>query len=343
MVATFPNYDFDRAPSNCDSGGLTEVEDVQCSWFRIHQLLQEPGESKTTHVDIEAALLQFSETVQSIMSNTSSNYNVGRMYFGLLAIGLAALLCLPATYKLLSKYRHAGTFLAVSIFSYGGMMFASSYVEEEQQFWYWIITAWTFYLHVRWSARQMVPRVIVARSWQGDRSMASVIRAAAPIGLVICNRILRRWNQTGQKFAAESDIARTFFQPHQNILWALVVLTYADTCLHLIRSMSVSVIWLFSAVTTTVIAFIFKLNFVASDSPELLGGSFLGPVGNGRVSLVVQARLAFCGIAWLVLYSIIMRRGTQTRFDAQKGKFRVFQVPMTDYSDSAHSVKYCLA
>lgn len=34
---------------------------------------------------------------------------------------------------------------------YGIMMFASSYVEEEQHFWYWATTAWLMLLWVKWS------------------------------------------------------------------------------------------------------------------------------------------------------------------------------------------------
>lgn len=33
---------------------------------------------------------------------------------------------------------------------YGIMMFASSYVEEEQHFWYWATTAWLMLLWLKW-------------------------------------------------------------------------------------------------------------------------------------------------------------------------------------------------
>lgn len=261
--------------------------------------------------EAESALLHFSRTAQSVMSSTSGNYDVTRLSLGLSACGIAALIILPSTYKLLSRFRHAGTFLMFSVLAYGAMMFASSYVEEEQQFWYWIATGWTFYLHVK----SFAPAA-------GRRPLVLSISSAGSVGLAITHRLLRRWNQTGQKFSAEPDIARGFFPSHPNLLWLLIILTYAAACGHLLVNMPASVMWCFATVTTTVAAFIFKLNFVAADSPELLSTSPLGPVGNDSISLVSQARLAFCGIALLtVLPMFINLRGP-----GRKGKCYTLQL-----------------
>ncbi|RMJ23192.1 hypothetical protein PHISP_05933 [Aspergillus sp. HF37] len=313
VKATFPGYDFELGsiPSDCDSGTRSGVEGIQCAWLRVLGLL----ESKNA-VDLgpetESALLHFSRTAQNVMSSTSSNYDVTRLNLGLYIGGFAVLITLSATYKLISRFRHAGAFLILNILGYGAMMFASSYVEEEQQFWYWIITGWTFYLHVR----SFVP---VRGSSSSHPLAPSIARNVGSVGLAITHRIIRRWNQTGQKFSAEPDIARGFFPSRPNLLWLLIILTYADTCRYLLISMPASIVWWSTAVAVTMAAFMFKLNFVASDSPELLSSSPLRPFGNESIPLVSQARLAFCGIALLMVLPIFIQR-TPRSSDRRKGK-----------------------
>lgn len=310
VKATFPGYGFEPSsiPSDCDTRSQSGVEGIQCAWLRVLELL---GSETATGPEMEPALLHFSKTAQNVMSSTSSNYDVTRLNVGLYASGLAVLISLSAAYKRMSKFRHAGVFLVFSVIGYGAMMFASSYVEEEQQFWYWILTGWTFYLHVKSSVPVPVP----------ETRGRSIVRNAGSVVLAITHRILRRWNQTGQKFSAEPDIARSFFPSHPNLLWLLIVVTYADTCRQLLVGMPASVVWCLTAVATTIISFIFKLNFAAADSPELLNSSPLGPVGNESISLVSQARLAFCGIALLMILPMLMQKTTRSRDgQTQKGK-----------------------
>lgn len=186
-------------------------------------------------------------------------------------------------------------------------MFASSYVEEEQQFWYWVFTGWTFYMHVK-SAKQQRKRV----HGPGYRSLVPWFSSVYTIGLAITYRILRRWNQTGQKFAAEPDIARTFFPSNQNIFWVLVIFTYADMARSLVGSPG-SLIWRLVGFLTTIAAFVFKAAFVASDSPELLDASFLEPIGKklSCVSLVLQARTVFCGVAIMMLLTALAKNNSR--------------------------------
>jgi ethanolaminephosphotransferase len=229
------------------------------------------------------------------MSSTASNYDVSRLSLGILTVAVAALLVLPATSVVCARSRHPGIFLTFLIIGYGLMMFASSYVEEEQQFWYWICSGWIVYLHIR-------PK--------SGRASSPWITQGAGLGLLLCQRLLRRWNQTGQKFAAEPDIARTFFVQHPNLLWSLVILTYADSGVHLLWRVPRSVLTQLGAMVLAVLAFGFKLNFISSDSPELLEGSFLSRAVKGYptgLSLVLHARLVFLGLASLVLSALFIR------------------------------------
>ncbi|KAK9615286.1 major facilitator superfamily transporter protein [Aspergillus fumigatus] len=309
MKGTFPDLDVEAItpPHGCDKQLATGPAKVQCAWFQALQLIQGPERNKTTLPDVESALLSVLRSAQDVMSSTASKYNTTRLYLGLFVAALAVLLSFFPAYGLGSKYSYAVTFLMLIIISYGGMMFASSYVEEEQQFWYWVVTAWTVYLHIK-----------SLRPWHGSKDTRfsfSPFARCMTVGLAISYRILRRWNQTGQKFAAEPDIARDFFPRHQNILWALIILTYFDTCMHLCLNSHSSNIWRSAAILTTIAAFFFKLVFVASDSPELLYESLLSPIQKSleEMPLVLPARLVFCGIALLVVTSFCMINATQKR------------------------------
>lgn len=69
------------------------------------------------------------------MSSMASNYDMGRLHIGEAVVGLVAgSLIFGARLSLIPL-------LAISV-TYGIMMFASSYVEEEHHFWYWATSAW---------------------------------------------------------------------------------------------------------------------------------------------------------------------------------------------------------
>lgn len=80
------------------------------------------------------------------MSSTASNYNITRLVvaqvIALTAVLLASLAALPTLSR---SFRAATPFLLLTI-AYGLMTFASSYVEEEQHYWYWIGSGWLAWL-----------------------------------------------------------------------------------------------------------------------------------------------------------------------------------------------------
>lgn len=126
-------------------------------------------------------------------------------------------------------------------------------------------------------------------------------------------RLMRRWNQTGQKFSAEPDIARNFLPSHPTLLWALVLLTYFDSCRRMISAFSGSrfaVIKRSISLIVTCLALTFKMSFTAADSPALLDhplmSKFVDTVAS-RISLIMQARLVFFGIALVILCTVSER------------------------------------
>lgn len=129
------------------------------------------------------------------------------------------------------------------------------------------------------------------------------------VALVLVLRIVRRWNQTGQKHAGASDIARTFLPAQPWMLWVLVVVTYLDLARRLSRrglpraSRTISAV---CSISLSLAAFGFKVAFTHADAPELLLG--IPPrllTLLEATSLVTQARTVFLGITLSLLFTIL--------------------------------------
>ncbi|OAX81140.1 hypothetical protein ACJ72_04523 [Emergomyces africanus] len=300
----FPAYEFsDSAKSDaCMPVPNTKLGSLECDWQNAWRLASAAGHQSDHIKEAENALLSFSRSAQDVMSSAASNYNMERLCLGIVVAILGVVLSTVSSLQVVTGAEIFGLFISIS---YGIMMFGSSYVEEEQQFWYWILTGWIFYLYVR-------PRV---QSWGdssdwGGKSSSQLAQIWSSLVFAVSFRIMRRWNQTGQKFTAEPDIARTFFANHTNILWILILLTYTNICQRTMRrttsTSAVSFSGLFFPVLTS-FAFLFKLTFTSADSPELLQDTLIFSrliESVAGVSLVTQARAVFSGIAIALGYVI---------------------------------------
>jgi ethanolaminephosphotransferase len=75
------------------------------------------------------------------MSKTATSYGIESMYNGM-ALASFAIFCVTTALVLLRERFSGPTFFIVSLaLANGMMMFASSFVEEEQHFWYWASSA----------------------------------------------------------------------------------------------------------------------------------------------------------------------------------------------------------
>jgi ethanolaminephosphotransferase len=132
--------------------------------------------------------------------------------------------------------------------------------------------------------------------------------AISSIAVLIATRLARRWNQTGQKFAGEPDISRTFFSEHRLVLWLLIALTYLWNlqCLAA-RAFSRFPQLIAGAIATSLAtaALTFKLAFTNEDSPELMTGIAKSMADSEvGVSLVARARIAFIAITLALFYTL---------------------------------------
>jgi ethanolaminephosphotransferase len=92
---------------------------------------------------------QWLKLAQEIMSGTASNYNVKKLQIGGCLAALALIFAtVAAGPTIFASLKECYPIMAIG-WLYGIMMFASSYVEEEQQFWYWATTGWLALLWIR--------------------------------------------------------------------------------------------------------------------------------------------------------------------------------------------------
>lgn len=163
---------------------------------------------------------------------------------------------------------------------------------------------------------------------RGNTSAGASILSTATILLV--TRIIRAWNQTGQKFAGEPDIVKTYLNTNPILLWCLIGATYFWVHQNLLYGFTGLPVWLsFAAATGLVLAaFTFKVAFTLEDAAELVT-DFARLLlrlnfGGGEESLVARARAVFIGIGALstvTILSLLVRRrislyqsGTTTLF-----------------------------
>lgn len=135
-----------------------------------------------------------------------------------------------------------------------------------------------------------------------DRGNTSALRQTLTTSaLLLAMRIIRSWNQTGQKFAGEPDIVKTYVATNPVLLWCLVGATYVWVHRNLVYGLSGLPIWLsFAGATGLVLAaFTFKVAFTLEDAPELVTEfvrQLLQLNFTQGADLVSRARAAFIGI-----------------------------------------------
>jgi ethanolamine phosphate transferase 2 subunit G len=296
--ATFPTSFAQAATSSeeCPTDSADDADVLVCLWRRI-ELDVELSNASAPSVQIEH-LKTFLYKAQDLLSGTASNYDLFSMQLGisLSAVGLA--FCLPSFVKALFQVGIEGVFLPAIFLSYAFTMFASSYVEEEHQFWYWTLAGYFVVLYCKISRFE-------SDNKQSNPSRLFSGRVAVGLAYALFG-VTRRWRQTGQKYAGEADLLGEAVTPNAWLLWLLVMLTYAVLSRNLSRRTGV---WMGSPqmgilpALISMSAFLFKIAFTAADAPELLAAfPVLSPLV-GFVSaypLVSLARVVFLGLLHLL-------------------------------------------
>jgi len=293
--ATFPtHFRYVISSESCSANTGDDVAALACLWHRVSQ---NHGRSLNTAPSLEttADLKAFLHKAQNVLSGTASNYDLTSMYLG---IGLAAaglFCCLPTFIRGALQAGADCLFLVFVMLSYAVTMFASSYVEEEHQFWYWMLGGWCIVLYLK----------------GGRSSSIGTLSGTFAIFLAyVLLGVVRRWRQTGQKYAGDPDLITEVIAPNSWFLWILVSVTYALPSRNLSARASK---WMGSPqmgllpVLVTISAFLFKIAFTAADAPELLRAF---PILNPMVGFVSSypllklAQVVFLGLTHLGACSI---------------------------------------
>lgn len=148
VTATFPSFEGGDNSKNCHQ--LSEdVDKLSCEWKALTQDLKD---LKVREEDTEAWQVSISKWLKEaheLMSSTASNYDISKLIVGQVLAMLASVIAIAAAWTSLANSLRTSLPLLVVIISYGIIMGASSYVEEEQHFWYWMTTAWLGLLWIK--------------------------------------------------------------------------------------------------------------------------------------------------------------------------------------------------
>lgn len=304
VTAAFGSELFDAQSSvdPCASKSATDVSELACEWRKINS--EAAHQANANEIDQEwlSATSAWIRKAQDLMSSMASNYDMSRLSLGQ-GLSVAAVVASIASLGA-QGFKKAGHLLPLFLLaaSYGPMMFASSYVEEEHHFWYWTSTIWLAYLGAK----------------QVQRS-SRIFSASSHITALAALRLIRSWNQTGQKFAGEPDTVKTFLIPNPELLWVIITLTYVVVTLSTLQSLSSA--GLPFILTTFVVPLLFsatlafKLAFTAEDAPELVVGFAhrLLDILQGP-SLIFRARIIFVLLAALFSFAVYRAKtgGPQT-------------------------------
>lgn len=133
----------------------------------------------------------------------------------------------------------------------------------------------------------------------------------SPPTLLFITRVARSWNQTGQKYAGEPDIARNIFPSHTITLWLLVIATYLYSAWRLSRCSLPPLPDKISSpifLTLCLAALRFKTAFTHADAPELFIGLprfFVALVEN--IPLAAHCRVVFLGLGTIISVAVFAK------------------------------------
>jgi ethanolamine phosphate transferase 2 subunit G len=298
---------------------------LSCAWLEADQAVQSTENREESVVQAITSILRFLKSAQRQLSGTASNYDLVKMLTGISFAVASVILSMLSIRHDTFDFRLSPSVSFLTVLCHSLTMFASSYVEEEHQFWYWALSGWLTYLSIK--GQRLVPQHF-------SLGMRRLLIPTVPLLF----GFIRHINSTGQKYAALPSISSALFPAESWLLWTSTILTYALTSRRLTRrastwggngSRQLSLL----PVPVCIAAFAFKVAFTQADSPELLNDfTLLSPLValTSRYSLVGQARIVFLGIAHMLACALY--------YEAPWGRQKKVEHPDHSFIHSFHDL-----
>ncbi|ORX92581.1 alkaline phosphatase-like protein [Basidiobolus meristosporus CBS 931.73] len=227
LQSVWPSFRiYDALPGVCDG-------DVQSRLECLYSRATIQHRSSTTLPDQQRALdayYEFLNVATSSLSSIFSNYDLFSMCAGLGFMAIPIILVVGiqiwgikfpqiSLFKVHFMKLHTESgwpvekaFLLAMVVAYAATMFASSFVEEEHQFWY-------FMLNSIWLLQMLKSLFALATSGSTTANMKMLpVLSLCQMALI---RVIRFWNQTGQKYAANIDLRYHLTRDYEGVSWAL--------------------------------------------------------------------------------------------------------------------------
>jgi ethanolaminephosphotransferase len=288
LEASYPGFKTITVERQLFCESLIDIDDVpdqqnlECLWWNIQETF-----------DNADSVYEFLDLAQRVLSKAASNYDEKNMFLGLTFSVLALTVSIVAASRFLRHVKPVFFVLLVITGLYAGAMFGSSLVEEEHHLWYWGATGWISWLYLLTARKNFV---------DGFYWVFSMITI----------RIIRSWNQTGQKYAGGPDIASFLLRPENvNFLWCLIVIYYGTLFGRVWKGSFSKLNPMFGiAISFITIAssFSFKTH-MAYESGEIVPSILQKIVGIGRLDndptrLIGFARFSFFTIGFGAIYEL---------------------------------------
>jgi ethanolaminephosphotransferase len=235
----------------------------------------------------EYAIYEFLHDTQSDLTRSATNYDVKTISYGLATAVLVVILSISRSFIL---FKNQGFIMISMILIYSLTSVGSSLIEEEHQIWWWFATFYTvvFCYHKPWNLTLILTFL----------------------------RVLRGWNNSGQKFVG--DTLAAYFQENVYFNWIVTFITISAYAFSLHNGGLSRPYPVLSFVTTFSISmclFAFKLLYAVANGDAIpkelihltaLSMKMLG-VSTAQESLVDSARVFFTSVLGLFLIRVGLR------------------------------------
>ena len=141
--ATFPlAFSQYTSVEMCQPKPAQDLARLACEWREADQSYYGVQMGNSSALDAMALTWSFLRDGQEMLSGTASNYNLNAMSIGIGIATIGVVLAVLSNPWARMELTLGSVAYGLVIMGYAVIMFASSYVEEEQQFWHWALGGW---------------------------------------------------------------------------------------------------------------------------------------------------------------------------------------------------------